>query len=84
MTETEPFWAWHRGPYILSVTRPFVSKPGFFRNEWLRGKSYDGEDAAQEALALLADTRDTIVRVNVWSESEGQFVMTYRREEARQ
>lgn len=68
----------HRGPYCLMVTRPFVTKPGFTRGEWLKGAPLPPEDAYSEALSLLGDPRDTIAAVHVWSVGEQQFVMTYR------
>lgn len=69
----------HRGPYRLEVTRPFTTKAGFFRTEWLPG-IVESEDVGDEALALLSDPRDTIVSVGVWSEREQQFVTTIRGE----
>jgi hypothetical protein len=68
----------HRGPYRFQVIRPFVTKPGFIRGEWLKSP-VDAEDAAEEARSLLLDPRDTICTVHLWSEREGQFVMTWRR-----
>lgn len=68
----------HRGPYRFMVVRPFVTKPGFSRGEWLKGEVESG-DAAEEARALLLDGRDTICTVHLWSEKEGQFVMAWRR-----
>ena len=76
---TKPFWSRHRGPFIFCINRPFASKPGFYRTEWLRGRTFAGEEVEAEATALLADERDTISTVDVWSEHEQQFVMTYRR-----
>jgi hypothetical protein len=63
----------HRGPYRLMVTRPFVTKPGFFRSEWLTGE-IDRDDVESEARALLGDPRDTIHSVHIWSVREQQFV----------
>lgn len=67
----------HRGPYRLLVSRPFATKPGFHRSEWLPGQ-VDGADVEDEAQALLADPRDTINYVSVWSEREQQFVTGFR------
>ena len=73
-----PFWTKRRGPYRLVVERPFVTKPGFYRLEWLPGE-VAGEDVEAEALALLTDPRDTINNVAVWSLYDEQFVMSYER-----
>lgn len=67
----------HRGPYVFMVTRPFATKPGFHRSEWLKGE-VDREDVGAEALALLADKRDTITLVCVWSQREQAFVTSIR------
>ena len=67
----------HRGPFQLVLTRPFVTKPGFFRSEWLTGET-EREDVEGEARAFLSDPRDTIVRVHVWSIREQQFIGGYR------
>lgn len=56
----------------LYIERPIKSKPGFFRGEWLPG-TVSRDDAPAEALALLNDPRDTIVRVKVWNDRWGQF-----------
>lgn len=64
----------HRGPYILMVVRP-GKKPGCFSNEWLPGL-LKAADVEEEAACLLADTRDQILRISVWSEKEGRFVTT--------
>ena len=80
MQEVHPL-SWrdnHRGPFRFLVTRPFVTKPGFRRSEWLKG-TVDGLDAEQEAQALLDDPRDTIVSVHLWSERESCFVTTWSR-----
>ena len=79
LTVTTPFWTRHRGPYLLRVTRPVTTKPGFFRSEPLIGKTFTGEEAESEALALLTDPRDTICNVAVWSEREEQCVMSYEK-----
>ena len=67
----------HRGPYIFMVTRPFATKPGFHRSEWLRG-DVEREDVGSEALALIDDPRDSISAVYVWSQREQAFVTAIR------
>jgi hypothetical protein len=69
----------HRGPYLFCVSRPFATKPGFYRSEWLKG-TVDRGDVGEEALALLTDPRDTIVNVAIWSEREQAFVTLIRGE----
>lgn len=68
------WWTRHRGPYSFHVTRPFATKPGFARGEWLKG-TVEAEEAEAEAQALLTDPRDRITAVHLWSEREQQFVM---------
>jgi hypothetical protein len=67
----------HRGPYLLCVTRP-GTKPGRVSSEWLKG-GLDTADVEAEAQALLADPRDDITQVSVWSVREEQFIGGYRR-----
>lgn len=67
----------HMGPFRLQVIRPFATKKGFYRSEWLPGMS-DKDDVAEEAMAILTDPRDTVITVCVWSVREGQFVGIYR------
>lgn len=69
----------HRGPYQFMVSRTVPpTKTGHkYGSEWLPGLS-DSDEVEGDANALLADSRDTIVSVDVWSVHEGQFVMTYR------
>lgn len=74
----EPFWHRHRGPFVLVVSRPMVTKRGFWRSERLSGSS-DGLTTQEEAYALLTDPRDTIDGVSIWSEREEMFVMNYRK-----
>lgn len=69
----------HRGPFRLIVTRPFVTKKGFYRSEWLSG-SIEREDVESDARALLTDPRDTITSVYVWSEGEDCFIGGYSKE----
>lgn len=76
--EGETFLNNHRGPYRLQLIRPFATKPGFFRSEWLSGVT-DSDDVADEALGYLTDPRDNVVSVFVWSQAENQFVGGYRR-----
>lgn len=70
----------HRGPYTLMVTRPYATKAGFHRSEWLKG-AVEAEDVGSEALALLKDTRDTITLVCVYSEREQVFITSIRGEQ---
>jgi hypothetical protein len=76
----EPFWARHRGPFTLCISRPSAKKgkTGFYTTEWLQGSS-EGPDAQDEAYALLTDPRDTITVVSVWSEREQSYSMNYRK-----
>lgn len=66
----------HRGPYIFAVERN-GEKPGTWGSETLPGE-IDADDVFTEAMALLADKRDNIVRVHVWSVREECYVHTYR------
>lgn len=66
----------HRGPYVLQVKRPAKRKYPFTL-ETLSG-TVDGPDVEDEAKALLADKRDSIVAVFVWSATEQQHIITYR------
>jgi hypothetical protein len=68
----------HRGPYTFHVERPSKKNPDQWQSSSLPGH-IDADDVLTEAMALLADTRDNIVRVHVWSVREEQFVMTYRK-----
>lgn len=68
----------HRGPFVLQVSRTTTRKPGV-QVVALPGRT-DREDVEGEALALLADPRDTIVAVHVWSDPEQQHVTTIRAE----
>ncbi len=68
----------HRGPFVLMVTRPFATKTGFFRSEWLSGETCKDE-VESEALAILADKRDTVTSVSVWSVREECFVGAYQK-----
>lgn len=52
---------------------------GFFKTELLPG-SVDRDDVEEEAAALLSNPRDTIVGVDVWSESEECFVTSINNE----
>src|SRR5437773_5531116 len=73
----------HRGPFTFCVTRPKENpRKGTypFAVETLPG-TVSGCDVEDEARALLADPRDTIVSVAVWSVSEQQHVMTYRKDD---
>lgn len=66
----------HRGPFRLVVTRP-GKKPGHIATEWLKG-TVDSDDVVNDATALLADRRDDITHVAVWSVREEQFVHSFR------
>jgi hypothetical protein len=74
----EPFWTRHRGPFRLVLTRP-GKKAETHTLKWVQACCESGQDAEDEARALLADPRDTIVNVHVWSETEQQFVCGYRK-----
>lgn len=68
----EELLARHRGPYRLCVARPYATKPGFYRSEWLPG-DVDTGDVEEEAKSLLSDPRDTITHVAFWSQREQAF-----------
>mgnify|MGYP001617671054 CR=1 FL=1 len=72
----------HRGPYQLQVLRLTPSRKMKWHTETLRGL-VAGDDVRSEAYALLADPRDSIISVHVYSVREGQFVMTYTRQAVR-
>ena len=72
----EPFWRRHRGPFRLVIDRPYKTKVGFYRSEWMKTEM-EGEEVPEEAIMLLEDPRDTIVSVSVWSVREQQFVYNY-------
>ena len=55
------------------------TKPGKPQGQWLKATT-TADDVESEALALLADPRDTITFVEVWSVRDQQFVFTYRGE----
>ncbi len=66
----------HRGPYRFYVAR--LDDDGKSTGgKWLKG-STTADDVESEALALLADRRDTIWLVNVWSQRDQQFVFSYK------
>ena len=54
-----------------------VTKPTFTQTEWLAG-TVEGDEAEDEARALLGDPRDRISGVHLWSDREQQFVMGWR------
>lgn len=76
------FYLRHKGPFTFNVTRKVVVNKSTGRTElqsqYLSGRM-DAEDVESEAKALLEDPRDTILSVSVWSESEEQFVTSFRR-----
>lgn len=61
----------HRGPFKLQVSRPPTGKEKVAQLETLPGL-VEGIDIEDECLALLTDPRDTITRIYVWSDLEGQ------------
>ena len=67
----------HRGPFRLMLTRPYVTRKGFYRSEWIMGLT-ERDDVESEALGYLTDPRDTVIGVNVWSASEQQFIGGYK------
>ncbi len=70
----ERWLAAHRGPFRLCITRP-AKKPGPpLTSEWLPGEKSDRDEVEAEARALLADKKDSICSVHVWSVREEQFV----------
>lgn len=68
----------HRGVFRFMVGRPCTRKgrPAVV-TEWLRG-SVAKLDVEAEARALLADPRDTITHVYVWSLRDQQFVGIFK------
>lgn len=76
---TTPFYVRHRGTFTLMVGRQTPTQKMKWHTETLRGKSLRGEEVEAEALALLADPRDSIDAVYVYSDREQRHVMTYRR-----
>lgn len=84
MADWNPF-DHHRGPFRLAVMRsapPARGRKYPAAFETLGGLT-TGEDAEAEARALLADPRDTIEAVYVWSEPENRHVTTFRKETKR-
>ncbi len=72
----------HRGPFLFLVDRPDErvrkNKAGVYRtSEWLKGE-VEKDDVVSEAETLIADPRDTILGVSVWSVKEGCFVGGFR------
>lgn len=83
MKAPEPGWlSRHRGPFLFCLTRPVLSGKragrNFHTSEWLPGLVERGE-AVSEATALLADPRDSVRHVALWSVKEEQFVGGFRR-----
>ena len=78
----DPFYTRHRGPYVLQVNRDTPARKMPWHTETLAGE-VSGPDVESEARALLADTRDTIQSVHVWSVSEQQHVGTFVRRSER-
>ncbi len=71
----------HRGPFRLMVHRLKKSEDprrGTHTYEWLPGEVMKA-DLEDEARALLADTRDRITNVDVWSVTEETFVGSFKR-----
>jgi hypothetical protein len=73
----EPFYRRHRGPFQLQVLRLSTGKHKHMA-VCLESPVANGEDVEAEAMSLLADPRDTIVAVAVWSIPESQHVCTFR------
>lgn len=68
----------HKGPYMLGVIRETPRRKVKYAYELLPGK-VEVDEIEDEARALLADSRDTITSVLVFSASEDQHVTTYTR-----
>jgi len=70
----------HRGPFVFCVTRPDThrKRTGYFTSQWLLGET-GRDDVIAEAQALLADPRDTLLSIAVWSLTEGPFVYSFRK-----
>jgi hypothetical protein len=64
------------------VTRPHARKAGHATGEWLKGQVARC-DAAEEALSLLTDPRDTIVGVYYWNDRHNQFDGKWTRHDRR-
>ena len=79
MSKWNPF-EHHRGPYMFGVMRETPRRKMPYHYDALPGK-VEVEDIESEARALLSDKRDTITSVYVWSETEQQHIMTYRRQD---
>jgi len=83
LVAAEPFYVRHRGPFLLCLSRPHKTPQkalrGFWTVEWLRTAVTDGQDALEEARALLEDPRDNIEAVHIHSETEQQFVGAVRK-----
>lgn len=72
-----------QGPFTLSIVRRVEKTEK--NNTGLETTGLKGtvakEDVEGDAVALLTDPRDTIIRVLVWSEREDQHITTYRKED---
>lgn len=64
----------HRGPFRFLLTRS-TSKGSKspFKSEWLTSK-FDRDEVLDEARAILDDTRDKVLSIQVWSEREDSFI----------
>jgi hypothetical protein len=71
-----PFYKRHRGPYVLCLTRQ--NDDGEFSSHWLKTEIKKGPDVETQARAMLANRRDTVVSVCVWSRREEQFVWSVK------
>jgi hypothetical protein len=63
----------HRGPFSLLLTREEMKKG---REEQVTEKvkgPFSAEEAHEEAVMLVNDTRDNVLQVHVFSDGEGQF-----------
>lgn len=65
----------HRGPYSLLLGRAIPGKGGKVKEDSDRiSGPMSAEEAHEEARILVNDTKDTIMNVHVFSDSEGQFI----------
>jgi len=65
------------------LSRAHPKKPGFSTTQWTQSSTRDGQEAVEEAWALIDDPRDTIEAVYFFSLSEQQFVGAVRKTDDR-
>lgn len=82
MSTRATFTSRHRGPYQFQVLRPKPTRKYPYTCLTLPGVS-NADEVDAEARALLADPRDTIIAVYVWSVREQQHVFTYTKKGGR-